>query len=105
VRTRIGGFRLSEAFEPETADPTGIIEAVREIDKGVFEALGLPFFYVNEEQMVKMSHGQALKEINLDLPSAPAIAVFGKKNGKDKLVAVLEQKAAKWSYGHVFADP
>jgi tRNA pseudouridine55 synthase len=110
VRTRIGGFHLSEAFEPAENETDKVKEAVHPIAPWIFEALGLPYIFVDEKQAQKISHGQSLKGVMQDLlndssvSQAPVLGVFT-NDKKDKLAAVLEQKTAgQWSYGHVFAD-
>ena len=108
VRNRIGGFHLSQAFDPEMSI-CGVAEAIKPIDPEVFNALGLPYVYASQEQIQKIIHGQSLNELVCnglvkDLATAPTVGVFGREKGKETLVAVLEQKNGKWSYGHVFAD-
>jgi hypothetical protein len=107
VRTRIGGFHLSEAFDPAVHGGE-IIEAIQPTGKRVFDALGLPYIDADPDQVRKITHGQALDGLisiwlAKDLLKAAVLGVFGKINEKDELVAVLEQKNGNWGYGHVFA--
>ena len=115
-RTRIGGFHLSQSFEPKKNSENiieEIMEAIRPINIKIFDALNLPYVFAEGDQSRKISHGQSLndlidKGLLKDLGRAGTdpkyIAVFGRGNEKEELIAVLEKKQAQWSYGHVFAD-
>ena len=103
VRTRIGGFSLSNAFAIE--DFTNA-NAIRSINPDVFNALGLPYIYADHGLIQKISRGHNInKLIKMDLlkniPISPVLGVFNDV----ELIAVIEYKNEKWSYGHVFADP
>jgi tRNA pseudouridine55 synthase len=114
VRTRIGGFSLSEAFDPEIVESgseiaQAVVSSLRPITPDIFTALELPYVYISEEQVRAVGHGQDLQGNVLGilvkgLPQASAAGLFGHINGKEELAAVLERKDGKWCYGHVFAD-
>jgi tRNA pseudouridine55 synthase len=109
VRTRIGTFSLSEAFDPGTVSDSETAQAVagalRPITPEIFAALELPYVYINEEQVKPLIHGQSLtgpvlRDIVNNLTAAPAAGLFDEEN---RLTAVLEQRNGSWHYGHVFA--
>ncbi|MDR1565845.1 MAG: tRNA pseudouridine(55) synthase TruB [Treponema sp.] len=116
VRTRIGGFRLDRAFDPEAHKGTGnadpgiagdLAAAVRPVRAETFGLLGLPAVFAKDETVKSLIQGRLSGPdiTDLGLPSgAEAAGVFSIKDGKEELAAVLEQKSGKWGFGRVFAQ-
>jgi tRNA pseudouridine55 synthase len=116
ARTRIGGFRLDDAFDPP-AVPGGegpdagitasLAAAVKPITAETFDALGLPHVFAGDELARALVQGRLSRDElrRLDLPDgAGAAAVFRKTGGgTEELIAVLEKKSGEWGFGHVFA--
>ena len=127
-RTRIGGFYLSNAFDPDTFGPEvfkndstalqqAVVNALQPITPDIFTACGLPYIHIEGKYIEPIRHGQSLygrllKPIVNELPLAPgntdtgsinasAIGLFDESN---RLAAVLEHKDGKWHYGHVYIN-
>jgi tRNA pseudouridine55 synthase len=112
TRTRIGGFRLEDAFEPpagEEGPDAGITlaAAVQPITAGTFTALGIPRFDGDRSLLAPLIHGRPLGpllaglELN-DSPGGepPAAAVFA---GGQFAALVKRSGGGGWSYGFVYA--
>jgi len=86
------------------------VPTLRPIDRGVFDALGLPCLEANPEDARKIARGKPLREVlgmlelnrlSADNPGICAAAVFS----GDSLLAVIERagETAQWKYGYVYA--
>jgi tRNA pseudouridine 55 synthase len=106
IRTKIAGFKLEDAQDGENTSFSPL-----PITKPVISALRLPWFEITPSETEKIIHGKPLAPIiegkNLvfsDLsPSRPpardfSAAVFS----GETLVAVINNREGKWSYGCVF---
>jgi tRNA pseudouridine55 synthase len=128
TRTGIGGFDLSRAFDIPEGDgfsPAWLIDAIRPIDTYVFEALGLPWLFIDDRDFSGMIRGKRLEsfmdETKLRFP--PVALPWGEAgsfpaadgNGVADFAAgvffsggfagVLEKKDGRWGYGYVYARP
>jgi tRNA pseudouridine55 synthase len=117
TRTRIAGFPLSSASGDSPASVAGLRKALSPIDKGCFEALGLPILPVDSDTVQKIIHGknldQVIDEEAVRYPSSRLPEAFGSEKtelsvgvfsavGGD-FIGIIEKKAGKWSYGCVYA--
>jgi tRNA pseudouridine55 synthase len=104
TRTHVAGFNLEEAWDGEGP-------FLRPIDKDVFGALGLPWFDVDPEEVLKISQGRPLSPVLESKPLMPrhedaqgsaegvlTAAVFS-NNG---LAAIVEKSEGKWRCGCVY---
>ena len=99
-RTRIGDFCLDDAVN---GDDAKIVNALRQLDRKFFEALSLPYFFLDSEAENGFLHGKSLETL---LPArcftdAEAAGIF-RESEKDELLGVIMRKDSKWVYGHVF---
>jgi len=108
LRTRVASFKLEDAASPRGE---GWVPTLRPIDRGVFDALGLPCLEANPEDARKIACGKPLREVlgmlelnrlSADNPGICAAAVFS----GDSLLAVIEcaGETAQWKYGYVYAQ-
>jgi tRNA pseudouridine55 synthase len=126
-RTGVGGFDLSRSFEVrDESSPACLLDAIRPIDTSVFEALGLPYLFINDGDLPCMIRGKKpetfIDETKLRFPpekpeTRKSDAPFpGAPNGGGEdfaagvffsggFAGVLEKKAGKWGYGYVYARP
>ncbi|MDR1903316.1 MAG: tRNA pseudouridine(55) synthase TruB [Treponema sp.] len=124
-RTQIAGFPLSASYEAgDSLAAGGPFSALRPIDTGCFEALGLPILLVDESAVQKMIHGKNLdyivneKAIRYPASRIPdpfrvektgtiTAGVFldtGQSQGTGGgFIGIIEKKAGKWTYGYVYA--
>jgi tRNA pseudouridine55 synthase len=115
TRTRTAGFCLSQALEFSSLSlgTAPLFEALRPVDPGVFEALGLPVVFTDTSTAEKVSRGVPLegliKEKKVIPPGDSRIAAAGLfRSGEPAAAAgdflgIIEQKAGVWSYGYVYA--
>jgi tRNA pseudouridine55 synthase len=123
-RTRIAGFKLEDALEIPASDgaDAAVLGALRPIDEGVFEALGLPRVSVDQKTAARMVRGQPLDTLPEALPAGlgeaesagpgetgaagPSVAGVFCDGG---LVGVIEKRprpgGTGWVYGYVYARP
>jgi tRNA pseudouridine55 synthase len=102
-RTRIGGFDVTRAVVPEPDQGEALRAALSPVSTGTFDALGLPWITVDDEQARGLVYGKPVMSLIKNLPPGPAAGVFtSEPGGEKKLAAVLENKNGRWSYGHVF---
>ncbi|MDR0720735.1 MAG: tRNA pseudouridine(55) synthase TruB [Treponema sp.] len=102
-RTRIGAFRLDEAFDPNEGKAPAF--AIRPVDEALFKALKIKRVLWDGEKAAAIMHGKSLDGFADTLPGEPTLAIFGSAGtGPSKLLAVIEQNMGKWSYSHVFAN-
>ncbi|MDR1106069.1 MAG: tRNA pseudouridine(55) synthase TruB [Treponema sp.] len=90
TRTRVAGFRLSDAGGP-----------IRPIDLSVIEALGLPWFEINSQDVQKIIHGRPLGPVLEDAAphgTGDSAAVFS----GGSFIAMVEKKDGSWKYGYVY---
>jgi tRNA pseudouridine55 synthase len=101
TRTRIAGFRVSDAVDPSEASPA----ALKPLDRQAFETLGMFCAPVSDDAAWDVIRGKPITEIlsDLTLPAAITAAGLFRKNGE--LLAVLEQNGGHWRYGYVYARP
>ena len=111
TRTRVGAFRLEDAAPPDGEE--GLVNALRPLDRKLFEALSLPYFLIDDKAAEDFVHGRVLKSILASSiaegpreKDAQAAGVFRKTapGEGDTLLGVLARKNGEWAYGHVFAD-
>ena len=116
-RTRVGAFRLEDSVEEDSGN---LAEALRPLDKKLFEALSLPYYLIDDRAAEGFIHGRPLKELlasaqlNTSGSEALAAGVFRRDcpqvfpantyGDGDMLLGVLERRNDGWTYGHVFAD-
>jgi tRNA pseudouridine55 synthase len=104
-RTGIAGFSVEDALKleaqagPGEAQRTELGAALRPIDAGIFEALGLPLLRVDADTAREMGRGGALAALLKpgDVMSGSA-AVFGPGG---RLAAVVERREGRLRYGYV----
>jgi tRNA pseudouridine55 synthase len=123
TRTAVAGFPLSGVPDlppPSAEDPPGaaweaaLRSALRPIDGGALEALGLPRVLVDGAVAGRMLRGVPLgiliREGGLVPPEdSPAAGVFREPGGGaapgEGFLGIIEQKPGRpWSYGYVYAD-
>ena len=126
VRTKIGSFNLSDAFDPAKFSignfdnfsrniaemREAVVSALHPITPDIFSMLNLPWVCLEnnlngEEQIRAISYGQSLDNALLNklinnLPYAPAAGIFANISDKVEIIALLEQLNSKWKYAHVF---
>ena len=109
-RNGIGPFRLEHSVT-DSGDREALINALRPLDRSLFEALSLPCFFLDERAAEGFIHGQPLEKLLGPGSAEPAKAagVFRISPGagdssEEKFLGFLESKNGTWSYGHVFAD-
>jgi tRNA pseudouridine55 synthase len=110
-RTKISGFRLEDAVDCDSANLT---EALRPLDRALFEALSLPCFFIDAEVEDDFIHGRPLDGILTAGIPPPEVflssgragvfskSVAGEAGGEERLLGFIERKGGKWVYGHVF---
>jgi tRNA pseudouridine55 synthase len=107
-RTGIAGFSVEDAVnpgtrpeEPEDVQKAVLRAALRPIDAGVFEALGIPLLRVDAETARAMSRGGVLAGLLKpeDLRSIGGSAAVFDPAGR--LAAVVERRGDKLRYGFV----
>ena len=102
-RKRIAGFSVEDAAEAED-DPR---DYLKPLDAGIFEALALPYFLVDNRSAEAMFHGKPLGPLLEDAEFRSAgghslsAGVFRESGA---LAAMVEEKDGRWVYGHVFTD-
>jgi tRNA pseudouridine55 synthase len=104
-RTKVGTFRLEDAVN---CDASNLAEALRPLDRALFEALSLPCFFIDAEAEGAFIHGKPLDGVlTMGIPppevflSSGRAGVFG-KDRTERLLGFIERKGGKWVYGHVF---
>ena len=111
VRTSVGAFSLADSVD---GGGENLVNALRPLDRKLFQALSLPCFFIDGQATEGFSHGKPLQRLlaaefgafEAAGNEAPAAGVFRKNRSgseTDELLGVLERKDGKWSYGHVFA--
>ncbi|GHT94838.1 tRNA pseudouridine synthase B [Spirochaetia bacterium] len=110
-RTQVAGFHVRDAVDVGP-DETQITEdALKPIDTGVFEALGLPYLETDEVTITHLIQGKPLAplihEDELHVPAGSNFTEQGFAAGifhDNRLAAVVEKQAAgTWTYGYVYA--
>jgi tRNA pseudouridine55 synthase len=107
-RTELGPFRLEDAIEGniDKSDVEQFANALCPLDRRLFTALSLPFFYMDEKAEEGFRHGKTLENILMetagDFSAGKRAGVF-RKNKPDELLGYVESRGGKWVYGHVFA--
>jgi len=101
LRTRVAGFRLEDAVSSSPGEWEPVLQP---IDRGVFEALGLPCLETDLDGARKIAQGRPLHEVgplSVDTPGANVVALFF----GDRLLAVIERQegSGAWKYGYVYA--
>ena len=106
-RTKVGPFSLENSVEDdETAE--SLEKALRPLDRGLFESLSLPCFFVDRGAAENFVHGRPLETVLPQaagsVPNQSFAAVFSKSmpGGPELLLGIIEYKNGKWGYGHVF---
>ncbi len=111
VRTSVGGFSLSDAFDGtdiETASEV-LRGALKKVDPAAFEALGATVFEAEPEVARDISLGRPLKferlsPLRSDNPRGSHN--FGGVFTQDgRFLAVITQKDGHWRYGYVYDRP
>ena len=114
LRTRVAGFALEDAVSPPESSPEfrpeiqpEIQPEIRTINRGVFDALGMPCLEADPDSARRIAGGRPLHEVpalngfSVDTPGANVVAVFS----GDRLLAVIERagNGERWKYGYVYA--
>ncbi|MDR2103641.1 MAG: tRNA pseudouridine(55) synthase TruB [Treponema sp.] len=106
-RNRVGGFDLSQSFELSPEDETFqsfLINALRPLDETVFEALGLPYFFIEDRDLPNMIRGKNpetfIDEAKLRFGTGEDFAAGVFFSGG--FAGIMEKKAGKWVYGYVY---
>jgi tRNA pseudouridine55 synthase len=116
TRTRFAGFDLSQAVRGDDELPAALLP----INRSVFEALGLPWFNLDEQYVQYIIQGKPLSHVlegqKLCYPVSGEGRPRGASGGEEKtaagvfcgdlLAAVIEQKSdggSAWVYGYVYA--
>jgi tRNA pseudouridine55 synthase len=109
-RTKLGPFNLEEAASfASAADGEFILKSLRPLDRALFDALSLPWFYMDEPAARGFVHGRPLKDLitagALSLSTANTAGIFrdGQTKG-DELLGFISRRNETWVYGHVFAN-
>ena len=110
TRNSVGAFRLKDSVEGESET---LVNALRSLDRKLFQALSLPCFFIDGAAAEGFKHGKPLQRLLASEFSAfgaagneaLAVGVFRKNAAgeTDELLGILDCKDGKWSYGHVFA--
>jgi tRNA pseudouridine55 synthase len=105
TRTKVGVFRLEDSVE----EAENLVKALRPLDRKLFEALSLPYFFIDDKAVEGFVHGRPLEGIlgKGDFcfsPGRPGEAVIAGVFNSDILLGVLEHRNGKWNYGHIFAN-
>ncbi|MDR0623250.1 MAG: tRNA pseudouridine(55) synthase TruB [Treponema sp.] len=113
TRTRVAGFDLSQAVR---GDDPNLRAALLPISRKVFEALGLPWFDLDEECVQYIIQGKPLSYVLEDRRLRYPASVCGSVEHPeaagvfcgDLFAAVIEKKTETgggtvWSYGYVYA--
>ncbi|MCL2382411.1 MAG: tRNA pseudouridine(55) synthase TruB [Treponema sp.] len=106
VRTSVGAFRLEDSTGTEN-----LVDALRPLDRNLFQALSLPCFLIDDRAAKDFSHGKPLRQIlgpqSGDFPAAEKLAraagVFREASPGDLLGVLERREDGAWGYGHVFA--
>ena len=117
-RTKVGPFFIKDAIEDYTQDfsPESVgegrdnrhfLQALRPLDRNLFEALSLPCITLDEGNITGFLQGKPLPDLigNIEtLPFSPAAGVFNKNSigQPDMLLGIINYQNNKWKYGHVF---
>jgi tRNA pseudouridine55 synthase len=109
IRTQVGGFRLQGAVSSEQLKIRNEELGIRNLDKNVFNNLGIPCFDVASPDVQKVIQGKPLAQILKDTPLVSggedtaggnsAAALFS----DGKFIAMIERQDNKWNYGYVYA--
>jgi tRNA pseudouridine55 synthase len=106
-RTKIGVFRLEDAVD---CDDPNLAEALRPLDKALFQALSLPCFFIDDEAEEAFIHGRPLDGIlTMGIPPPEVFLSNGRagvfsKEETERLLGFIERKGGKWVYGHVWGQ-
>jgi tRNA pseudouridine55 synthase len=104
-RTKIGGFRIEDAVD---CDDANLAEALRPLDRALFQALSLPCFFIDADAEEAFIHGKPLDGIlTMGIPPPEVFLSNGRagvfsKDGTERLLGFIERRNGKWVYGHVF---
>jgi tRNA pseudouridine55 synthase len=103
TRTRSGAFSLADALTlpPESPNPAGILDALRPVNRSIFDALAISVREIDEKTAAAVRQGKTINENILPFEdSASHAAVFY----GGSFVALLEkqQYAGRWRYAFVF---
>jgi len=101
-RTKVDIFPLEDSVN-DNGDKMSLINALRPLDKNLFEALSLPCFFIDDKAAKGFKHGQPLEDLFAPplCGDAKKAGVF-RKNEPNELLGILEKKNEKWAYAHVF---
>ncbi|MDR1444371.1 MAG: tRNA pseudouridine(55) synthase TruB [Treponema sp.] len=110
-RLAVAGFSVEAALCPEAAGGEGVSrayrEALRPVDRTLFEALGIPRLEAGADVLLPMIHGRPLDSLLAGLipegalcgEGAPAAVFAG-----DRFAGIVERAAdGRWNYGYVYA--
>ncbi|MDR3249154.1 MAG: tRNA pseudouridine(55) synthase TruB [Treponema sp.] len=105
-RTQVAGFFVADALRISAGGDDGaeaIRDGLRPIDRGLFEALGIPRFDAGEDIRSPMIHGRPLEPLLSGLAvqgaQAGAAAVFA----GETFAGMVEREGGGWTYGYVYA--
>ena len=107
LRTKVGGFELTKEQRTEKNEEremrNGELE-IRNIDKDVFDKLGISWVDISRQDAARVAQGKSLiqtsfgEELTLR-EKKTATALFC----EDRLIAVIERQNNQWHYGCVYA--
>ena len=105
-RTKVGPFLLENAAE-ESENKDAFVNALRPLDRKLFEDLSLSCITLDEKKAAGFLQGKPLTEIlsNIEkLPFTDTAGVFsiGSADEPEKLLGVIRYCNNKWKYGNVF---
>jgi tRNA pseudouridine55 synthase len=104
-RTKVGPFHLEDTAEE---DGENLANALRPLDRVLFNALSLPIFLIDERAASGFVHGRPLETLlekgDFCLSPGAGLGFAGvfKKSAPDELLGVLKHLGGEWNYGHVF---
>jgi tRNA pseudouridine55 synthase len=109
-RSRVAGFDLASAVETNSeiaGNGELIARALRPIDRSVFEALGLPWYEINSQDVQNIIHGRPLEPV---LRGGVLKTPVGFQRDVDtagifsgtSFIAMIEKKNGVWKYGYVY---
>jgi tRNA pseudouridine55 synthase len=100
-RTKVAGFDIADAV----SDAGAFKNALKPIDKAVFESLGLPWFEVDKKNVQKIIQGKPLSSIieeDTNSERRKAVQNAGIFCGNN-FIAMIEKQQSQWKYGYVYA--
>jgi tRNA pseudouridine55 synthase len=98
-RTAIGGFTVEEAVDPEALGAEVLRAAVRAVDRGALEALGLDCLAVDEAAARDFRAGRPVRGVGA-ASAGTSLGIFD-RNGA--FVGIVTRNEDAWGYGFIYA--